>query len=154
MILRGYHLSKTMLGNTLYIRTASGKINMFTIYILLVHSKQIQDGIILLSSSAGRETFSQLSLLTQLNGWPSVKGLAFLFGHWNANMWTSDKLNIKYQYLRSSPVELTFKLLNLKLDYISQILGRSHGPQAVVTRPRGSEWNAMIGIQPPPLIVQ
>ena len=54
---------------------------MFTIYILLVHSKQIQDVIILLSSLAGRETFSQLSLLTQLNGWPSVKGLAFLFGH-------------------------------------------------------------------------
>ena len=49
---------------------------MFTIYLLLVHSKQIEDGIVLLSSLPGRETFSQLSLLTQLNGWSSVKGLA------------------------------------------------------------------------------
>ena len=146
-----------MLSNTLYTRTASGKINMFTIYILLVHSKQTQDGIVLLSSLAGRETFSQLgvvSLLTQLNGWPSVKGLAFLFGPWNANIWTSDILNIKYQYLRSSPVELTFKLLTLKLDYKSQSLGRAHGPQAVVTHPRGSEWNSMIGIHPLPCSVQ
>lgn len=50
-----------MLGNTLSTRTASGKVNMFTIYILLVHSKQIQDGIVLLSSSPGRETVSQLT---------------------------------------------------------------------------------------------
>ena len=67
---------------------------------------------------------------------------------------TSDILNIKYQYLRSSPVELTFKLLNVKLDYTSQNLGRSHGPQAVVTHPRGSGWDPMIDstLHPPPHI--
>ena len=79
--LGGYHLSKTMLSNILYTRTALGKINMFTIYILLVHSKWIQSGIVLLSSLAGRDAFSKLSLLTQLNGRPLVEDLASLSGH-------------------------------------------------------------------------